>query len=36
VFADRNGKGSPPFKHLTLRDGDRLEGADFPVVHTSL
>lgn len=32
-FADRKGKGSPPFKHLTLKDGDRLEGADFPVAY---
>jgi ectoine hydroxylase-related dioxygenase (phytanoyl-CoA dioxygenase family) len=31
LFADRKGKGSPPFKHLTLKDGDRLEGPDFPV-----
>jgi ectoine hydroxylase-related dioxygenase (phytanoyl-CoA dioxygenase family) len=32
VFVDRKGKGSPPFRQLTLRDGDRLEGPDFPVV----
>jgi ectoine hydroxylase-related dioxygenase (phytanoyl-CoA dioxygenase family) len=31
VFVDRKGKGSPPFRQLTLRDGDRLEGPDFPV-----
>jgi ectoine hydroxylase-related dioxygenase (phytanoyl-CoA dioxygenase family) len=33
VFADRKGKGSPPFPHLTLRDGDPLEAPDFPVVY---
>ena len=33
VFADRKGKGSPPFRHLTLNDGDTLDGPDFPVVH---
>jgi ectoine hydroxylase-related dioxygenase (phytanoyl-CoA dioxygenase family) len=32
VFVDRQGKGSPPFKHLTLRDGAPLEGPDFPLV----
>jgi len=31
-FADRGGRGSPPFDHLTLQDGDRLDGAEFPVV----
>jgi len=34
VFADRGGRGSPPFRHLTLADGDALDGPDFPVVHT--
>lgn len=32
VFADRKGKGSPPFRHLTLADGDKLDGPDFPLV----
>ena len=32
VFVDRKGKGSPPFRHLTLADGAPLEGPDFPVV----
>jgi ectoine hydroxylase-related dioxygenase (phytanoyl-CoA dioxygenase family) len=32
-FADRKGKGSPPFRHLTLKDGERLDGPDFPVVY---
>ncbi len=32
-FADRKGKGSPPFRHLELADGDRLDGPDFPVVY---
>ena len=35
VFADRKGKGSPPFKHLTLKDGEKLYGPDFPVVYTA-
>nr|WP_249193687.1 phytanoyl-CoA dioxygenase family protein [Gluconobacter wancherniae] len=35
VFADRNGKGSPPFAHLTLKDGDPLVGRDFPVLCTA-
>ena len=33
VFVDRKGKGSPPFRHLTLIDGDRLDGPEFPVVY---
>ncbi|MBB2206066.1 phytanoyl-CoA dioxygenase family protein [Gluconacetobacter takamatsuzukensis] len=32
-FADRGGKGSPPFSHLALQDGDPLIGDDFPVLH---
>jgi ectoine hydroxylase-related dioxygenase (phytanoyl-CoA dioxygenase family) len=32
VFVDREGKGSPPFAHLTLRDGAPFEGPDFPLV----
>jgi ectoine hydroxylase-related dioxygenase (phytanoyl-CoA dioxygenase family) len=32
VFIDRHGKGSPPFRHLSLRDGAPLEGPDFPLV----
>lgn len=35
VFVDREGKGSPPFDHLTLKTGDALDGPDFPVVHGS-
>jgi ectoine hydroxylase-related dioxygenase (phytanoyl-CoA dioxygenase family) len=34
TFADRGGRGSPPFPHLTLADGARLEGADFPLVYS--
>jgi ectoine hydroxylase-related dioxygenase (phytanoyl-CoA dioxygenase family) len=33
TFIDRQGKGSPPFSHLTLKTGERLEGADFPLIH---
>jgi ectoine hydroxylase-related dioxygenase (phytanoyl-CoA dioxygenase family) len=33
VFVDRGGKGSPPFRHLTLADGAPLDGDDFPVIH---
>jgi ectoine hydroxylase-related dioxygenase (phytanoyl-CoA dioxygenase family) len=33
VFLDRQGKGSPPFAHLTLKDGDLLTGPDFPVIQ---
>ena len=33
VFVDRKGKGSPPFDHITLKDGDKLVGDDFPVVY---
>lgn len=29
-FIDRGGKGSPPFKHLSLKTGDALDGPDFP------
>ena len=35
TFADRGGKGSPPFKHLTLQNGDPLDGTDFPVIYRS-
>ena len=35
VYADRGGKGSPPFRHLTLQDGDKLDGPDFPVAFPS-
>ena len=31
VFVDREGKGSPPFPHLTLASGEPLTGPDFPV-----
>ena len=33
TFADRGGKGSPPFSHLSLQDGDPLVGDDFPVLY---
>ena len=33
VFVDRQGKGSPPFRHLTLKDGEPLSGPDFPVIY---
>ena len=29
-FIDRGGKGSPPFRHLSLKTGDALTGEDFP------
>lgn len=32
VFVDRKGKGSPPFRQLTLKTGDALDGPEFPVV----
>ena len=35
VFVDKNGKGSPPFDHLTLKDGDKLTGNDFPLIYKS-
>lgn len=31
-FLDRDGKGSPPLAHLTLKTGDPLDGPDFPLV----
>lgn len=33
VFADRKGKGSPPFNHLTLKDGEPLDAPEFPVIY---
>ena len=33
IFVDRKGKGSPPFDHLTLKDGDQLTGEDFPIIY---
>ena len=33
VFVDRQGKGSPPFRHLTLRNGEPLDGPDFPLFN---
>lgn len=33
VFVDRHGKGSPPFAHVTLDTGDKLDGPDFPLVY---
>jgi hypothetical protein len=35
VFVDRQGKGSPPFKHLTLKDGEALSGPDFPTIYSA-
>jgi ectoine hydroxylase-related dioxygenase (phytanoyl-CoA dioxygenase family) len=35
VFVDRRGKGSPPFAHVRLEDGAPLDGADFPLIHSS-
>lgn len=32
VFVDRGGKGSPPFKGLSLQTGDPLDGPEFPRV----
>ena len=32
-FVDRGGKGSPPFAHLTLQNGDALTGSEFPIVY---
>jgi ectoine hydroxylase-related dioxygenase (phytanoyl-CoA dioxygenase family) len=31
VFIDRKGKGSPPFRDLTLKTGEALDGPQFPV-----
>jgi ectoine hydroxylase-related dioxygenase (phytanoyl-CoA dioxygenase family) len=33
VFVDRQGKGSPPFHHLTLKNGEPLSGPEFPVIY---
>jgi len=33
TFIDRHGKGSPPFAHLSLKDGDLLVGPDFPQIY---
>ncbi len=35
VAAAKKGKGSPPFDHLTLQDGDKLTGDDFPLIYNS-
>ncbi len=35
VFVDRQGKGSPPFRHLTLKTGEPLSGPDFPVIYSA-
>ena len=32
-FVDRKGKGSPPFDHVQLNTGDKLDVEDFPVVY---
>ena len=33
VFRDLGGLGSPPFRHLDLKDGAPLSGPEFPVVY---
>ncbi|MBX2825250.1 MAG: phytanoyl-CoA dioxygenase family protein [Gammaproteobacteria bacterium] len=33
IFRDRKGKGSPPFRQLTLEDGKPLAGDEFPLVY---
>jgi ectoine hydroxylase-related dioxygenase (phytanoyl-CoA dioxygenase family) len=33
VYAERAGKGSPPFTGLTMKDGDPFDAPIFPVVH---
>lgn len=33
IFVDRQGKGSPPFKHLSLQTGAPLGGPDFPLAY---
>jgi ectoine hydroxylase-related dioxygenase (phytanoyl-CoA dioxygenase family) len=35
IFIDRQGKGSPPFQHLSLKTGEPLSGPDFPVIYNS-
>jgi ectoine hydroxylase-related dioxygenase (phytanoyl-CoA dioxygenase family) len=35
IFIDRKGKGSPPFRHLTLATGAPFEGKDFPLCHAA-
>jgi len=35
IFVDKKGKGSPPFDHLTLKDGEKLTGNDFPLIYKS-
>ena len=35
IFVDKKGKGSPPFDHLTLKDGEKLTGDDFPLIYNS-
>lgn len=32
VYAERSGKGSPPFTGLTMRDGDPFDAPMFPVI----
>lgn len=32
VYAERSGKGSPPFSGLTMRDGDPFDAPIFPVI----
>ena len=32
-FVRRGARGSPPFPHLTLADGDPFEGPEFPVAY---
>ncbi|GAA3662677.1 phytanoyl-CoA dioxygenase family protein [Acetobacter lovaniensis] len=35
-FADRAGKGSPPFSHVVLKEGDLLDGPDFPLIYKAI
>ena len=35
VYAERAGKGSPPFSGLAMRDGDPFDAPIFPVVHAA-
>ncbi|WP_341914725.1 phytanoyl-CoA dioxygenase family protein [Ferrovibrio terrae] len=35
VYAQRAGKGSPPFTGLTMADGDPFDAPIFPVIHRS-
>ena len=32
-FVDRQGKGSPPFENIKLKNGDKLTGKEFPIIY---